>query len=341
MEVKELTTSAAEWDAYVRQHPGACNYHQSGWKAVVEEGFRHTTRYLYAGDGGKIVGILPLVSMKSFLFGHFLVSLPFFNYGGILADNKAAEIVLLGEARRIAQEQHVDHIELRHLLPVGCGLRTKTHKVTMILQLQADVDAQWKKFDAKLRNQIRKAEKSDVVVQIGSQELVKEFYKVFAVNMRDLGTPVYSPELFQSIWRHFPKTTRIFLVSHKGQSIAAGLGTFFRDTIEVPWAGSMKAYRHLCPNMLLYWEAIKFAIQHGLTKFDFGRSTPGEGTYRFKEQWGASGVPLTWEYWTANSDALPDISPRNAKYELAIRMWKKLPLQVANHLGPIIVRNIP
>ena len=93
--------------------------------------------------------------------------------------------------------------------------------------------------------------------------------------------------------------------------------------------------------MLLYWTVFKFACDRSFKTFDFGRSTPDEGTYRFKEQWGAKPVPLYWYYWIGKGGELPELNPKNPKYRVAIAMWKKLPVSVTKVVGPSIVRNLP
>jgi serine/alanine adding enzyme len=336
-----LADNLTAWDAYVRSHQSAFAYHQSGWKAVIEQSFGHQTRYLQAIEGKRIVGILPLVVMKSLLFGRFVVSLPYFNYAGILADDQDAEQALLDAARSVAIDEAAAHLELRHGASHGLGLIPKRHKVTMLLGLQSDVESQWRAFDPKLRNQIRKAEKSGVDIQIGGKELLGSFYQIFARNMRDLGTPVYGKGFFQAILRNFPVSTKVFVAFIKERPVAVGLVVTYKDTVEMPWAASLREYRHLCGNMLVYWEAIKFSIKQGFRTFDFGRSSPDGGTFRFKEQWGGRPVPLTWEYWTVNPGQLPEMSPSNPKYQWPIQIWKRLPMQVANRVGPLIARAIP
>ena len=339
--VLDKSRALSLWEKFVSSHPQASNYHQLGWKTVIERSFGHETRYLLAMDQGAVVGLLPLAILKSRLFGRSVVSLPFLNYGGLLAKNTQAEEALVSAASQVALEEGAQSVELRHWKVHGLGLIPKHHKVTMLLPLASDVDTQWKQFDPKVRNQIRKAQKSGLTVQIGGKEFLSDFYAMFARNMRDLGTPVYGRVFFESILEVFPLHTRIFVVKYQKTPVAAGLSTIFKETMEVPWAGSLVEHRSMCPNMLLYWEAIQFGIQQGMNTFDFGRSTPGEGTYKFKAQWGAKAYPLVWEYWTKDGAPLPNISPTNAKFSLAIKMWKKLPLAVANLLGPAIVRAIP
>lgn len=329
------------WEDFVASQSEATNYHQVGWKTVIERSFGHQTRYLMAMSDGVVVGILPLTILKSRLFGRSVVSLPFLNYGGLLANDEQAKEELVSAASQLAIHEGAGSVELRHCEAHGLGLVPKQHKVSMLLPLAPDTDTQWKHLDAKVRNQIRKAGKSGLTVQIGGKELLEDFYSMFARNMRDLGTPVYGRVFFEAILEVFSLHTRIFVVKSQDTPIAAGLSSIFNETMEVPWAGSLVEYRSLCPNMLLYWEAIQFGIQQGMKIFDFGRSTPGEGTYRFKTQWGAKASPLVWEYWMKDGGPLPNISPTNAKFSLAIKLWKKLPLAVANLLGPPIVRSIP
>lgn len=329
------------WDDFVNRHPMATSYHQYSWRKIIENSFRHSCYYLAAQDNGSMAGVLPLVHMQSRIFGNFLVSVPFVNYGGLLCDSKAAEIALLSEAEKIRQHCGSSHVELRHLGIEKDQLPSMKHKVTMILSLNNDEDVQWKGFNAKLRNQIRKAEKSGLESVIGHLNLLDGFYEVFTRNMRDLGTPVYSKEFFRNVLLAFPDSSRIFGVLFKEKFIAAGIGCCFRDSIEIPWASSISDFKSYCPNNLLYWDAIKFAISNGISKFDFGRSTPNEGTYNFKKQWGAEPVQLFWQYLLEDGIYLPNLNPKNPKYNFAIKVWQRLPVLLTRIVGPRIVRSIP
>jgi FemAB-related protein (PEP-CTERM system-associated) len=279
--------------------------------------------------------------MSSTLFGRFLVSLPFFNYGGLLCDNHNIGELLLAEASLLQKELGARHVELRHTTAWSGTLPTKEHKVSMLLKLAANAEGQWQGFNPKLRNQIRKAEKNGLTAIVGGVELVHDFYTVFARNMRDLGTPVYAQQFFTAVLEAFPAETRIITISHRGKPVAAGLITWFRDTVEIPWASTIRDFNPLCPNNLLYWTALQFALEKGFTTFDFGRSTPGEGTYRFKEQWGAQPVQLHWQYLLPAGKAVPELNTKNPRYEMAIKIWQRLPLPVTRLLGPHIVRCIP
>lgn len=325
------------WDAFVDSHDGT-GYHSWAWRDVFRTAFGHRSVYLMALRGDHLEGILPLVEIRSVVFGRSLTSLPFLNYGGVVADSVEAARSLVEAARRTAAECGCPHVELRHRARQFDELPCKAHKVTMLLSLGAGM---WEGLDRKVRNQIRKAEKSGLVAEYGGRERLHDFYDVFSRNMRDLGTPVYSPELFDQVLKRFPTRARLHVVRLHGVPIAAGLTLRTRDTVEVPWASSNRDFNHLCPNHLLYWHIIQTAVGDGCRVLDFGRSTPHEGTYKFKEQWGAQPLQLHWEYCLLHGDTLPNQSPTNAKYQRAIELWKKCPLWVANAIGPHIVGSIP
>jgi FemAB-related protein (PEP-CTERM system-associated) len=344
MEIEKINLSpfsASQWDAYVNAHPEATAYHQYRWSDLIARTFGHRALPLMASQAGRTIGVLPLILMDSRWFGRFLVSLPFVNYGGLLADSDEIEQAVWQKAQELGSEVGAAHIEARHLRARSFITQRKQHKVTMVLPLAATSEAQWKGFDPKLRNQIRKAERSGLTVRIGGASDLPGFYQVFARNMRDLGTPVYTRRFFEEIFATFPGSAWVCSVRSGSTVVAAAIALGYRDTFEVPWASSLRDYRSLCPNNLLYWALIQQAIMLGYRRFDFGRSTPGEGTYKFKEQWGAGAVPLSWEYWTAEASGLPDLSPKNPKYQLATSVWKHLPTWLTKQLGPSIVRNIP
>ncbi len=339
-----LSVSAAteadrpDWDAFVAASPHAAGYHEWAWRTVIERSFGHECLYLVARQHGRIEGVLPLVVIRSRLFGRTMTSLPFVNYGGVVANNGEAAYALIDAAGEAARHRGCRHVELRHFDRQFADLPYKQHKVTMRLALQPGM---WDRIDRKVRNQVRKAEKSQLTLERGGAELLADFYTVFARNMRDLGTPVYSRRLFEEVLRAFPGRARILSVKLKDVPVAAGLTYRTGPLVEVPWASSIREYNSLCPNHLLYWGAIEAAVADGCTTFDFGRSTPDEGTYKFKEQWGASPVPLHWEYRLMHDGGLPDQSPKNPKFRMMIDVWKRCPLWLTNVLGPRIVKWIP
>lgn len=334
-------TSPAAWNAYVERHPDASVYHRAEWAGVIQRAFGRPTTLLAARERGRIIGILPLVAFDARWFGRFLTSMPFVNYGGIAADTPAATTALFAAAVAEARARRGAYLELRHTSRLLPEAPARDHKVAMILRLAPSADEQWSALDRKIRNQVRKAEKSGLTVRIGGVELLDGFYGVLARNMRDLGSPVHARRFFDEVLTTFPDRTRIVSISLGSMPVASSLVLWHRDRMEVPWASAIRDYNTLCPNVLLYWEMLKFAIARGSAEFDFGRSTPHEGTYHFKEQWGAQPQQLWWEYWLDSGVTLPDRSPKNARFSLGIAAWRRLPLAVANAVGPLIVRNIP
>jgi len=332
------SSDGGAWESYVDARGDAAGYHSWRWREVFEDAFGHEPVYLVAREGGLITGVLPMVQIKSLLFGRTLTSLPFVNYGGVMADGPEVAQALIEAAQHEARERRCSHVELRHVGAQFPELPCKQHKVSMRLPIGAGM---FEALDRKVRNQIRKAEKSGLVVERGGAGLVGDFYNVFARNMRDLGTPVYSRRLFEAVMRVFPDRAQIHVVRFNGLAIAAGLTYRTAPMVQLPWASSLRSYNTLCPNVLLYWDAIQFANEAGAGVFDMGRSTPNEGTFRFKAQWGAQPVPLHWEYQLLSQAALPNVSPANPKYQWAIALWQKLPLAVTLRVGPMIVRAIP
>ncbi len=336
-----ICTDAAAWDAYVDAHPDAFGSHEWAWRRVFERVFGHTCHYLAArNQAGQLAGVLPIVEIRSLIFGRSMTSLPFLNFGGVLASSPEVARQLVESAGELARSRECGHVELRHVGRKFDDLPCRQHKVTMRLGL-GDPSELWNRIDRKARNQVRKAQKSNLTVERGASELVSAFYEVFSRNMRDLGTPVYSRQLFSAVLEGFPGRAHIIVVRLNGVPVAAGLTIRTRDMTEIPWASSIRDYNHLCPNHLLYWHALETAAVEGVRVFDFGRSTPGEGTFKFKEQWGAVPQPLHWEYWLAPGAEAPNHTPTNPKLQRAIQAWKRLPLPVANVLGPRIVRGIP
>lgn len=328
----------AAWDVFVNSRGDESGYHAWDWQHVFANAFGHEPVYLIARHGLQIEGVLPLVHIKSRLFGNSLTSLPFLNYGGVMADTADAAAALVAAAKNEARARRCEHVELRHVAPQFPDLPCKSHKVSMRLPLAGvSIDT----LDRKVRNQIRKAEKSNLVVERGGESLVRDFYTVFARNMRDLGTPVYSRRLFEEVLRVFPQRSQLHIVRLNGLPVAAGFTYRTPQRVQLPWASSIRDYNPLCPNVLLYWDAIQFAASTGAATFDMGRSTPNEGTFKFKAQWGAQAVPLHWEYQLLASEQLPNVSPANPKFQLAIALWQKLPVSVTLRVGPMIVRAIP
>ena len=337
----DFCTNPAEWDAYVHASPLASNYHLWRWKQVIEDTYGHSTHYLVATESGRIQGVLPLVGMKSWFFGHFLVSLPFFNYGGMLAETQEARIGLLAKAVELAKDAGAQHIELRQGAPSELSWQEVSAKVAMVVHLPEKAEELWGKLSSRLRNKIRNSRKHGFEVSWGGSEQVSRLYSVFAANMRNLGTPVYPRAWFENVCRACREDVRILTLSQGGRAVAATLAIKFRDFLELPWIASLPDERKQYSTVLLYWIALEWGIQNGFRRVDLGRCTPGGGVYQFKRQWGCEEIALHWYYWLAPGMQVPHLRPDNPRYRLAVRLWQKLPLGVANWLGPRIVRSIP
>ena len=335
------TSQHAAWEAYAGKAAGASGYHGLVWLRIIAEAFGHPVYPLAAYTGDRITGILPLVLVAGPLFGRFLVSLPFVNYGGLLADDAESASALLQEARSLMMRLRARSVELRHTAPPRLGLPAQGHKESMILSLPGAPDLLWNSLKDKVRNQVRKARKNGLETVEGHTELLNAFYRVFCVNMRALGTPVYGRIFFERILARLPEATRVLAVRQNGRCLAAGILYRHGNRLEMPWASSLPESRPLCANVLLYWQALRQACLAGCQAFDFGRSSPDSGPWRFKRQWGAEPLPLSWEYLLAPGMAPPDLNTRNPRFQAAISLWKRLPLAVANTLGPRIVRCIP
>lgn len=330
-----------EWDAFVDAAADATGYHSWRWRHVFERAFGHQPVYLAARRGREICGVLPLVLFRTPLLGRFAVSLPFVNYGGVVAEDDATAQALRTAARDLIKARGARYLELRHQSVKFPDLPGRNHKVAMRRALPGTEDACWQALDRKIRNQVRKAEKSGLTAEVGHAELLGDFYSVFARNMRDLGTPVYTRRFFEEVLAQFPERCRVHVVRLGGTCVAASITIASRGTAEVPWAASDKRHRDLCPNTLLYWTMLRRAIADGNRTFDFGRSSPGDGPYQFKLQWGASASELCWEYELNGRAAVPQLGTSSPRMQAAISVWKKLPLPIATFVGPHVVRCLP
>jgi serine/alanine adding enzyme len=342
LQVLYLTDQTGPWDSYVDSHENGSVYQKLAWKKIIEGHFAKKTFYLYALENDEINGVLPLVLFKSKLFGTFLISVPYVNYGGLLSSNKKAEQLLLSESENIRTQTSAEFVELRNLNGPHDGMPVKTQKVTFFLDLPDNADQLFAGFKSKLRSQIRRPLKENMYAKTGGLDLLDVFYSIFCNNMRDLGTPVYSKEFFKKILQHTPESSHIIVV-YTSDHIAVGAAFLIgsKGRLEIPWASTLRAYNRLSPNMLLYWEILKFAIDKGYKQFDFGRCTKDSGTYKFKKQWGAIEKQLYWNYLLPPGESLPELNPHNPKYKLAIAVWQKLPLFLTRLIGPRLVKNLP
>lgn len=313
-----------------------------GWLMVLQRGLGHTPYCLEAVEEGKTRGVLPLCHVRSLLFGRFLVSLPYLNYGGVLADDKTTADHLLDAAVALADQLKVRYLELRSETVADHPklVRARTDKVHMRMRLPETSAILWNSFLSKVRGHIRKAEKSGLTVAWGTLDVLPEFYAVFSANMRDLGTPTYGKKLFGAVLEQFPGRAELCVVRDGKKPVAAGLLLHGWGVTEVPSSSSLRSYNPLSPNTLLYWHLLQRAIERGQKIFDFGRSTVDSSTFNFKKQLGAAPAPTAWQCY-ARSGTSADMRADNPSYGRLVRLWQRLPLWLTRLIGPSIVRGIP
>ena len=341
MNVEILTTSDTACLDFVQQFPSGKICHLPGWSIAVTQAAGLENFYLVAKDNNHICGVLPLVRAKSIIFGNFMVSQAFSDYGGPLVQSAEACDILFNNAVELANELHCEYIEFRNIEPLPYELKLRSGKICMYLPLISNTDEIWKSFKAKVRNQINKAQKSGITASDGHLELLDDFYRVYTIRMHQLGTPAYPRRLMQNLLRAFPKNSRIVVVRLETLIIGAALTFCFNGFVEIPFASTLIQYNSLCPNNLLYWYIIKHYALAGAKCFDFGRCTINSSTYDFKRQWGPQPVELHYQYWTRPGHQLSILGPDNPKYKKKIEMWKRLPLWAARLVGPCISRNLP
>ncbi|UCE75374.1 MAG: FemAB family PEP-CTERM system-associated protein, partial [Methanomassiliicoccales archaeon] len=296
--------------------------------------------YLMAHENNTVKGVLPLFLMKSIIFGKRLVSIPFGPYGGICASEEKAKEALLAKAKSITIDNKLDYLELRFPNQPDVDLPQYNLYYNMILELDDNPEVVWTKFDKKVRNSTRKAVKSGLSFSMGREHL-KDFYHLYAVNMRELGTPVHKYDFFKNLLDEFPDKVYVAMVRHENKAVAGMVLLTFKEKMISGWAASDKRYLDMNPNNMLYWDTIKFGCEKGYKSFDFGRSLEGSGTYKFKKKWATIPKRLYYVYYLNKATEIPEVHPSNPKYEKSIRRWQKLPFWVTKVLGPAIRKNIP
>jgi serine/alanine adding enzyme len=328
-------------ERFVQQRGDAELGHMPAWTHMIRSAFGHAGYYLVARSAGQVCGVLPLVHVRSRLFGSRMVSQAFSDYGGPLATEGDAQQALYERAVDLARQHACECIEFRNVAAMPFDLHLRTDKVAMHLPLAADSQTVWKDLRPQIRNRIRQAEKEGVTVTHGQREMLDEFYSLWTLRMHELGTPCYSRELFAAILETFPERSRVFLAHCEGHVVAAIFAYAFNGCAHTRWGGALREYDSRSPNYLLNWAAIEYYCAAGMKSFDFGRSTAGSGQATFKERWGAQPVPLNWQYWTRNGREPRLATPEAPRYRRKIEMWKRLPLWVTRAVGPRISCSLP
>jgi FemAB-related protein (PEP-CTERM system-associated) len=342
LQVKPFELGAEKrWDRFALEHPRASFFHLIGWKRIIEKTFGHKARYVYCERGGELTGIAPIFECSNWLIGRCFISIPLAAYGGIVAVDNESEQVLLDYAKRMAGVASAEYLELRHRDggPLD-GFHANQLYVTFTAPLCSDPDANLKRLPKDTRYMIRKAEKAGLRAQRGMEQM-DIFYELFAKSMHRLGTPVFPSALFRNIVDEFPDHTQLMVVYNGTDAITGVLSFFFRDTILPYYAGATPEATRLAANNFMYWELMKWAGGQGFRTFDFGRSKRGTGAFAFKSQWNMNAEPLDYQVFLVKRKTVPNFSPVNPKFDMAIRVWQKLPFSVTKWLGPSAVRLFP
>lgn len=336
LEITTIEERNAECDDFIQRAAGARLCHTYAWTRMVEDTFGYKGHYLIARQNGQICGVLPLIHVRSRLFGNRLLSMPFSDYGGPVTTSAAATEALYHRAIAIAEEHGCDSVELRNTIPLSHDLYLRRDKMSMYLPLAPNAQEVWETLRHKTRNRVRKAERSGLTVKVGGQEFIGEFYRVWTVRMRELGTPCYPCKLFHTIMRMFPDQSRIFVAVLAGAPVAVLFAYTFKGWVQCSWGAALRAYDGLGPNYILNWAAIEYYCGQSMRWFDFGRSTKGSGQHTFKERWGAHPIELCWQYWTPPGGRLALATPTSDRYRNKVELWKRMPLWATRLIGPVI-----
>lgn len=340
---RESGANREEWDGFIEAHSLGTPFHLMAWQRMIESSFGHEPKHLIVRSvaGGQLLGLLPLFLVRSRIFGRMLVSTPQAAYGGALASSAAATHALITHARRMAVETRVKFLELRHFQNAvdDPTLASKDLYVTFRQELFSDPEKNNLAIPRKTRAEIREGIRKELEFQV-NEIGVRQFYQVYSRSVRDLGTPVFSQSLFSNGLREFGPNCKIFSVHWKGKIVAAVWTLFHKDEVVPYYGGSLREYNHLALNNYMYWMLMKYGCENGYRVFDFGRSKKGTGSFNFKKRWGMTMTDLPYQYVLVHDTSMPDTSPLNPRYSLAIRLWRRLPLSVTNMVGPVIARHL-
>lgn len=339
MDIRRLEEiGAGPWDAFVACCPEATFFHRSGWKEVLEQAVGLRTHFLCAVADGDIQGVLPLAEVRSLLFGSSLVSLPFCVYGGIAATGDAAVVALDRAAQDLATSLRVGHLEYRNTAPQHSEWPTKNLYVTFRKPIDADPDVNMEAIPRKQRRMVRQGMKAELVTEIDPEN--DRFFATYSWNVHRLGTPVFGRRYFDALRRVFAQDCEVLTVSHEGQAVASVMSFFFRDEVLPYYGGGFASAREYSAYDFMYWEVMRRAAERGYRLFDFGRSKLDSGSYSFKKNWGFEPRPLYYECKLIRARQVPENNPQNPRYQRFIKLWQRLPLPVANVIGPYLARSL-
>jgi len=327
----------SRWDAFVATCPEATFFHRFAWREIYESIFNHRTHYLLAERAGEVVGILPIVEMRSLLFGHSLSSLPFAVYGGAAATDAASVSSLHAAALALGKELGVRNLELRNRVTREPVWPKQDLYVTFRRELAADAEANLLAIPRKQRAMVRKAIGRQLRCEIDAR--TDRFFALYADNQHRHGTPPQSRRYFDALRELFGDDCEIAVVlSPQGKPVSGVLSFYFRDEVLPYYAGDVAEARELAANDFKYWDLMRRACERGLKVFDYGRSKRGTGSFDFKKNWGFEPEPLSYEHFVFKGDSIPEHNPANPKYRTAIEIWRRLPRPVVNSIGPMLAR---
>jgi len=346
MNIRQANESdIAQWDNFTNSHSKSTPYHLFAWSMAIQNAYGFKNFNLIAEENNRVSGIFPMTMFKIPFQRPELVALPYCDIGAPLGTSPETHAELLRTALSIAKDNNASMVHIRGEIGTDFledhryQVQASSKKVRMLLELPESAEKLREGFKSKLRSQIRKAEKNGLTFQFANEK-IDDFYSVFRINMRDLGSPVHSKKWFEEIIRQFADNAKVGLVYHDDKAIGAGIILKVGNKISIPWASTLARFNHLSPNMMLYWKFLEFAADNGAQIFDFGRSTPDEGTYRFKAQWGAKPEPLTWYDVFLKDKIQSSKSGTNSSREISKKIWQQLPLGLANFLGPVVRKYI-
>ena len=327
-----------EWDAYVNQHSSGTFFHLSGWKTVIEQAYGHDTFYLMARSGERISGVLPLGHVNSHLFGNALISNPFCVYGGAIADNDSIRLQLENAAEEESLKRQVDYLELRNTIKTRDDWPVKELYVSFRKEIDPDPEINLRAIPRRQRRMVRQGIKAELVSKV--KDDIDSFFHIYSTSVRNHGTPVFPKKYFVLLKQVFGEKCEVRLVEKDNVPISAVMSFYFRDEVLPYYGGGLPEARKYNAFDFMYWDLMQTACQQGVRIFDYGRSKIGTGPYSFKKNWGFTPEPLPYQYRLVKSRKMPEINPLNPKYQLFIKVWQKLPLSVANRIGPWLAKSL-
>lgn len=327
-----------DWNAYVGGHNTATFCHLAEWKTVLEKAYGMETHYLVGEVDGSIKGILPLAEVRSLFFGHTLVSTPFCVYGGVLSDSDEVAAALVNEAINIGEARGVDYIEFRNTGARLASWPSKEFYFTFEKKMHEDVEDNFRAIPRKQRAMVRKGIENGLVSEVDQD--VHRFFRVYSESVRDLGTPVYPCRYFEILMQVFNDCCRVLTILKDGQPVSSVLGFYYAGAVIPYYGGGTAQARKLKAHDFMYWELMRRSVEDGISVFDFGRSIKGSGSFSFKKNWGFEPKQLYYNQYFVNANEAPDLNPADLKYRLPVALWKRLPLPLANFIGPLVSRGL-